>query len=81
MNLATGIATPVAEIAALVAEHWDEPGTRQRLSFSGAARTGDPFSLVADISAMQDRGFTCAKSLAPGIAEYVSWFRKQQDTD
>jgi UDP-glucose 4-epimerase len=81
LNLATGIATPVAEIAAMVAAQWDGPDARHRLSFSGAARAGDPFSLVADTSAMQERGFVCAKSLAPGIAEYVAWFRKQQDSD
>jgi UDP-glucose 4-epimerase len=81
LNLATGIATPVAEIAAMVAAQWDGPDTRHRLSFSGAPRAGDPFSLVADTSALQERGFVCAKSLAPGIAEYVAWFRKQQDSD
>jgi UDP-glucose 4-epimerase len=81
LNLATGIATPVAEIASMVAAQWDGPDARHRLSFSGAARAGDPFSLVADTNAMQERGFVCAKSLAPGIAEYVAWFRKQQDFD
>lgn len=81
LNLATGIATPVADIAAMVAAQWDGPDARHRLSFSGAARAGDPFSLVADTSAMQERGFDCAKSLAPGIAEYVDWFRIQQDSD
>ena len=81
LNLATGIATPVTDIAAMVATQWDGPGTRQRLSFSGQARAGDPFSLVADTSAMQERGFVCVKSLAPGIAEYVAWFRNRQDFD
>lgn len=81
LNLATGIATPVREIASMVASQWDGESALQRLHFSGRARSGDPFSLVADTRAMGTYDIECAKPVALGIAEYVAWFRKQSSSN
>lgn len=77
LNLATGRATPVREIASAVALHWGGVDAAARVSFSGRSRVGDPFSLVANIGRMREHGIECRIPLTQGIAEYVDWFRGQ----
>jgi len=76
VNLASGMATSVHNIATLVAEHWiDSNSSKPLVTFSGQSRPGDPFSLVADITRMNAYGIKNQSNLAQSIAEYVSWFR------
>jgi UDP-glucose 4-epimerase len=77
LNLATGVATPVREIASTVALHWGGVDAAARVSFSGRSRPGDPFSLVANIDRMRSQGIECPIPLTKGIAEYVAWYRTQ----
>jgi UDP-glucose 4-epimerase len=75
LNLATGRATPVREIASTVALHWGGVEAAARVSFSGRSRPGDPFSLVANIDRMRSQGIECPIPVTQGVAEYVDWFR------
>lgn len=77
LNLATGVATPVRQIASAVAMHWGGVEAAARVSFSGRSRPGDPFSLVANIDRMRAQGIECAIPVTRGIAEYVAWYRAQ----
>ncbi len=76
INLATGRATPVRDIATLVAQNWGGAEAVSRLRFSGRARDGDPFSLVADTGEMRALGIECSTMLERGIEAYVTWFRE-----
>ena len=77
INVASGKATPVREVAALVARAWGGATAVERLHFSGQARTGDPFSLVADPQNMHGLGISCDHEVEQGVAQYVEWFRAQ----
>lgn len=78
INLASGVATAVSEIAAMVAAHWADAGTSSRkVTFSGRSRPGDPFSLVADVAQMRAYGIEIHIPVAQGVAEYVAWYRSQ----
>jgi UDP-glucose 4-epimerase len=79
MNIATGVATTVRDIASLVASHWEGSDVKAKISFSGSPRRGDPFSLVANISRMNAYGIESSVSVAQGIAEYVGWFRNKKE--
>lgn len=78
-NAGTGRATPVRDIAAFVLASWDTSVGR-RTSFTGSSRPGDPFSLVADPSALQALGFEWQIRVESGIADYVRWFRARPET-
>lgn len=71
INGGSGQGLPVSEVAGLLAGHWGNVKVR----FSGDARAGDPFSLLADDSALRATGFAWRVSPARGIADYVRWFR------
>lgn len=75
LNIATAVATPVREIAASVASHWEVERPADKVLFNGRSRSGDPHSLVADISRMSALGIECSMSVAQGIAEYVAWYK------
>ena len=78
INLASGRATSVREIATMVAAQWDGAGAPSRaVTFSGRSRPGDPFSLVADIAQMRTCGIDNHIPVAQGIADYVTWYRAQ----
>jgi UDP-glucose 4-epimerase len=77
-NVGTGIATPVREVATLLAKHWGKGSQPAVLQFTGQYRKGDPFSLVADSSALNSLGFEWRVLLDQGLADYVSWFRKHE---
>lgn len=76
-NLATGQATSVKEIAAMVVHNWADAHTSIQIRFSGQSRAGDPFSLVANVGQMHALGIWCAIPVTQGIAEYVKWFRNE----
>ncbi len=75
VNGGTGIATPIAEVAAGIGAAF---GTPLETVFSGRHRPGDPESLVAAVSALQDSGFTPRITLAQGLAATVAWFQESQ---
>lgn len=78
-NVGTGRATPVREIAALLATHWANGKEPAALSFSGQTRKGDPFSLVADPTSMKALEFEWRVGLDQGLADYVNWFRRHEE--
>ena len=80
LNLATGQATSVREIASIVALHWGDEDAKTRVSFNGQSRTGDPFSLVANTARMRSQGIECPIPVTQGIAEYVDWFRARANS-
>ncbi|MHB8915676.1 MAG: SDR family oxidoreductase [Thiobacillus sp.] len=77
VNLATGQATSVREIAAIVVQNWADADTLANIQFNGQCRAGDPFSLVANVARMQSQGMKCVIPVTQGIAEYVDWFRTE----
>lgn len=76
INIASGNAVSVKEIAGTVADCWHElPEAIPRVVFNGVSRPGDPFSLVADVSLMRMRGIEINVPLVRGIKKYVEWFK------
>lgn len=71
INVGTGRATSVREIAAQVLSCWPSPA---EVEFSGRSRSGDPFSLVADNSILRSMGFEWSIPLDKGIRDYVQWY-------
>ena len=77
INVGRGVATPVREIASRLADAWAQPGDAPvTLEFSGQSRPGDPFSLVADVRALDALGLACTREVAGGLAHYAQWFRQ-----
>lgn len=78
INIATGIATSVRDIASMVAEAWTvADGKIREITFSGRSRPGDPFCLVADTAKMHALGIDSLLAVDRGVAEYVAWFLNQ----
>lgn len=75
LNVATGVATPVREIASIAALCWGGAATAEKVSFSGQSRPGDPFSLIANINRMRACGIACTTPVTEGIAGYVGWYK------
>ena len=71
INGGSGQPMRVSEVASLLAGHWGKVSVR----FSGNVRAGDPFSLVADETALRATGFAWQVRPAQGIADYVRWFK------
>jgi UDP-glucose 4-epimerase len=76
INGATGVGTPVSAIARLVTQAWKTEGPGIR--FSGISRPGDPEHLVADSVALAALGFEWTIPVNSGIADYVAWYRSNQ---
>lgn len=79
LNLATGVATRVRDIATIVAQQWSELHTA-RIRFKGTSRRGDPFSLLADIARMREEDMDNLIPVTQGVREYVDWFKNEADT-
>ena len=77
VNVGSGVAVPVSEIAASCVAAWGGAGQRARVRFNGSARPGDPFSLQADIHRLAACGIHCRIPVAQGIPEYVRWFQSE----
>lgn len=78
-NVASGIGTPVREIAQVLIDFWlSAGGDAPPLTFNGISRAGDPFSLIADTSLLTDTGLKCVRPVREGIATYVDWFITRQ---
>jgi UDP-glucose 4-epimerase len=74
INVGTGRATSVREVASIVIDSWP---TVANIMFSGKSRTGDPFSLVADGSRLRALGFEWEVPLETGICDYVAWYLRE----
>ena len=71
-NVGTGIGTSVKAIAELALGAWP---SKAKVMFNGSSRSGDPFSLVADVSRLAQLGMRCERPVAEGVEEYVRWSR------
>lgn len=74
VNVGTGIATSVRDVATMLAKQWPTVNNQIALSFNGQARKGDPFSLLAEPSRLRDLGFEWKVPVSQGIADYVRWY-------
>ena len=77
INVGTGVATPVRQVAAWLVEAFHGGSESVDLQFSGRSRPGDPFSLVADGSRLAGLGFTWHRTVPQAFHEYVAWFRSR----
>lgn len=75
LNIATGVATPIREIASIVAMQWEGAAATGRIFFNGRSRTGDPLSLVANVDRMRAHNIECKTPVGSGIAAYVEWYK------
>ena len=74
MNGGSGRGTSIAEIASMLVRQW---GGDICVRFSGAARAGDPFSMLADDARLRQMPFDWRIPIDQGLADYVRWFRDQ----
>lgn len=72
VNIGTGAATSVREVAELLADALGRPGA---VRFSGLGRPGDPARLVANPARLLALGWTPKVPLVEGIAAYARWRR------
>ena len=75
LNVGTGIATSVRDIAAAVVRAWNPRAPWDAVIFNGKVRQGNPMHLVADISRMHASGLDTSVDIVKGIKEYVDWYR------
>jgi len=75
LNGGTGTPTSVSEIARRVTRAW---GVAPHIAFSQVTRSGDPVSLIADVSRARDLGVEAQISLDQGIPEVVTTCRRQR---
>jgi UDP-glucose 4-epimerase len=74
INGGSGRGWTVADTAAMLVKNW---GGDITVRFSGIARPGDPFSLLADDSKLRRLPFDLQIPFEGGIADYVEWFKEQ----
>jgi UDP-glucose 4-epimerase len=74
INGGSGCGTKVADIAGMVVKNW---GCDIAVRYTGAVRTGDPFSLLADDRSLQGLAFDWKIPIDRGLADYVKWFKDQ----
>jgi UDP-glucose 4-epimerase len=53
----------------------DSGGEYPPMEFSGEARQGDPFSLIADVGLAEAAGIKSKIGVNQGVKEYVQWFK------
>ncbi len=75
INGGTGDGVAVRRIAALLREYW---GGSTELVFTGLRRTGDPESLIADVSRLRALGFAAQAGMPQAVADVVRWFKARQ---
>jgi UDP-glucose 4-epimerase len=78
LNVGTGSGVSVAEVVGMLTRAWaSEGGPSVHARFSGQARAGDPFSLVANSAALARTGFRFEMPVDTGIVQYTRWYRSQ----
>lgn len=73
-NIASGIETSIAEAASCLIKYVDP---QAKLSFSNEIRKGDPINWKADITALQNLGFTPSVDLNTGLYNLSKWLKNQ----
>lgn len=76
VNAGTTVASSVREIANGLARAYG--GYPERVEFSGKARPGDPFSLVAAPGRLSALGFEWRIGIEEGLQSYVDWYRSAE---
>lgn len=71
-NVASGQGTTIEQLCKLISESLR---TRKKVQFTGASRKGDPMNWQADISKLNELGFSPRLSLAEGLKQYISWYQ------
>jgi UDP-glucose 4-epimerase len=74
MNGGSAIGTCVADVTAMLVKGWAGNGDIA-IRFSGAGRSGDPFSLVAEGTRLSALPFGFETPLSEGIADTVAWLK------
>ena len=70
-NVASGEETLIKDAASLFADAFGLP--RDKVSFNGTVREGDPINWRADIKRLTALGFKCETKMSDGIRKYVEW--------
>lgn len=81
INVGSGLATPVRDVAGQVMAAWHGTVAPPALGFSGQSRSGDPFSLQADAHQLSALGFEWRVPVQQGLADYVQWYQGQTKED
>lgn len=76
INGGSGVGSTVRTVASAILKGL---APEMPLSFSGEIRPGDPFYLAADIAKAHSLGFSPKWTLADGLADYVAWYRSQEE--
>lgn len=74
LNVGSGTAVPIAEVAGLIAAILGFAGS---CAFQGAPRRGDPACWQADTGKLRRKGFSCVHPFREGLEETVAWIRTQ----
>ena len=72
INVCSGTATPIAELAEMLAAHFPH---YLSISFSGELPAGVPDRWLGDDSVLRETGFRCLTAMEAGVADYVRWYR------
>jgi UDP-glucose 4-epimerase len=73
VNGGTGLGTSAKDILTLIGNNWSEKPLKP--IFNGKIRSGDPKSLIADITKLKAFGFSQTISIEQGIIEYLNWYK------
>jgi UDP-glucose 4-epimerase len=74
INGGSSVGTTVADVTGMLVKSWSGDA-EIAVRFSGAGRSGDPFSLVADSTRLRALPFSFETPLAKGIADTVAWLK------
>jgi UDP-glucose 4-epimerase len=77
-NVGSERAATVHQVASRVLLEW---GGSAEVRFSGRARPGDPFSLIACSGRLSAAGLECNGRWETGVADYVRWFRSRSGAE
>lgn len=76
LNVASGKETKISEAAYIFA---DKMGIeRDKITFNGIVRLGEPLNWCADISLIKMNGFVAKYDIEKGIGEYVDWLKNNE---
>src|SRR5262249_27148568 len=80
VNGGTGVSTTVAHAGQLAASLWEaRTGRRPIVAFSGVVRSGDPASLIANVSRASSWGFAARERLPGGLGNMIDWALSELD--
>jgi UDP-glucose 4-epimerase len=71
-NVGTGIETSVSNVVSLLLR---ELGVRPEVNFAGNSRAGDPVAWRADVSKLENLGFSPQVKLPEGVHRVAEWIR------